>query len=80
MDMSRESKIMIDLKFCYLNITNNKVTELKVLELSFKHISTDKGPIVSENKGIFTHLKSGNCDNYYDTTCMITELISGQFK
>ena len=55
----------------FLNNINNKVTELKVSELSFKHMFNEKEPIVGDNKGIFTHVKAANCDNYCSSTYMI---------
>ena len=54
-----------------LNNINNKVMEFKVSELSFKHMFNEKEPIVGDNKGIFTHLKTVNCDFYCSSTIMI---------
>ena len=75
MDMSRESKLNDPFATPLLNNINTKVTELKVSELSFKHMSNDKGPIVGDNKGIFTHLKSVICDNYCNSTFMVFSCI-----
>ena len=77
MDMSRESKLNDAFATPLLNnIINNKVMELKVSELSFKHMFNEKEPIVGGNKGIFTHLKSVNCDNYCNSTYMIFSSIN----
>ena len=62
MDTSRNNAFVTPL----LNNTKNKVTEL-----SFKHMLNEKEPIVGDNKGIFTHLKTVNCDNYCNSTYMI---------
>ena len=67
MDMSRKSKINDRFETLLLKYYQQQSTEGLVSELSFKHMSTDKGPIVGDNKGIFTHLKTVNCDNYYNT-------------
>ena len=67
MDTSRNNAFVTPL----LNNTKNKVTELKVSELSFKQMLNEKEPIVGHNKGIFTHLKTVNCDNYCNSTYMI---------
>ena len=64
MDTSRESKLNNAFVTPLLNNTKNKVTELKVSELSFKHMFNEKEPIVGDNKGVFTHPKTVNCDNY----------------
>ena len=71
MDMSREIKLNDVFATPLLNNINNKVTDLKVSELSFKHMFNEKEPIVGKNKGIFTHLKTANCNNYCNSTCMI---------
>ena len=63
MGMTRESK----LKNAFATPLQNNI-ELKVSELSFKHMFNEKEPIVSDNKGIFTHLKAVNCDNYCSST------------
>ena len=70
MGMTRESKLKNAFATPLLNNINNKVTELKVSELSFKHMFNEKEPIVGDNKGI-THLKAVNCDNYCSGTYMI---------
>ena len=57
MDMTRESKLKNAFATPLLNNISNKVTE--------------KEPIVGDNKGIFTHLKTVNCDNYCSSTYMI---------
>ena len=62
MDTSRNNAFVTPL----LNNTKNKVTEL-----SFKHMLNEKEPIVGDNQGIFTHLKTVNCDNYCNSTYMI---------
>ena len=67
MGMTRESKLKNAFATPLRNSINNKVTELKVSELSFN----EKEPIVGDNKGIFTHLKAVNCDNYCSSTYMI---------
>ena len=69
--MSRESKSNDVFATPLLNNINNKVTELKALELSFKHKFKEKEPTMGDNKGIFTHLKIVNCDNYCNSTYMI---------
>ena len=71
MCMTRESKLKNAFATPLLNNINNKVTELKVSELSFKHMLNEKKTIVGDNKGIFTHLKAVNCDNYCSSTYMI---------
>ena len=71
MDTSRESKLNDAFVTLLLNDIKNKVTELKVSELSFKHMFNEKEPIVGNYKGIFTHLKTVNCDNYCNSTYMI---------
>ena len=71
MGMTRESKLKNAFETPLRNNINNKVTELKVSELSFKHMFKEKEPIVGDNKGIFTHLKTVNCDNYCTSTYMI---------
>ena len=71
MDTSRESKLNYAFVTPLLNNIKNKVTELKVSELSFKHMFNEKEPIVGDNNGIFTHLKTVNCDNYCNSTYMI---------
>ena len=71
MGMTRESKLKNAFATPLQNSINNKVTELKVSELSFKHMFNEKEPIVGDNKGIFTHLKAVNCDNYCSSTYMI---------
>ena len=71
MDMTRESKLKSVFATLLLNKIDSKVTELKVSELSFKHMFNEKEPIVGDNKGIFTHLKTFNCDNYCSSTYMI---------
>ena len=71
MGMTTESKLKNAFATPLLNNIKNKVTELKVSELSFKHMFNEKEPIVGDNKGIFTHLKAVNCDNYCSSTCMI---------
>ena len=68
MDMSRESKLNDMIATTLLKNINNKVTELEVSELSFKPLFNEKEPIVGDNKGIFTHLKTVNCDNYCNST------------
>ena len=57
--MTRESKLKNVFATPLLNNINNKVTESKVSELSFKHMFNEIEPIF---KRIFTHLKSVNCD------------------
>ena len=51
MDMSRKSKLNNAFVTPLLNNIKNKVTELKVSELSFKHkvMFNEKEPIVSDN-------------------------------
>ena len=49
MDTSRESKLNYAFVTPLLNNIKNKVTELKVSELSFKHMFNEKEPIVSDN-------------------------------
>ena len=71
MDTSRESKLNDSFVTPLLSNIKNKVMELKVSELSFKHMFNEKEPIVSDNYGIFTHLKTVNCDNYCNSTYMI---------
>ena len=71
MDLSRESKLNDAFATPLLNNINNKVTELKVSELRFKHMFNEKEPIVGYNKVIFTHLKTVNCDNYCNSTYMV---------
>ena len=71
MDMTRESKLKSVFATLLLNKIDSKVTELKVSELSLKHMFNEKEPIVGDNKGIFTHLKTFNCDNYCSSTYMI---------
>ena len=71
MGMTRESKLKNAFATPLLNNINNKVTELKVSELSFKHMFNEKEQIVGDNKGIFTYLKAVNCDNYCSSTYMI---------
>ena len=63
MGMTRESKLKNVFATPLPNNIFNKVTELKVSELSFKHKFNEKEPIVGDNKGIFTHLKAVKCDN-----------------
>ena len=71
MDMTRESKLKNAFATPLLNNINNKVTELKVSELSFKHMFNEKEPIGGDNKDISTHLKTVSCDNYFSSTNMI---------
>ena len=52
MGMTRESKLKNAFATPLRNSINNKVTELKVSELSFKHMFNEKEPIVGDNKGI----------------------------
>ena len=68
MVMSRKSKLNDAFATPLLNNINNKITDLKVWELSFKHMSNNKEPIVCDNKGIFTHLKPVNWDIYCNST------------
>ena len=49
MDTSRESKLNNAFVTPLLNNIKNKVTELKVSELSFKHMFNEKEPIMSDN-------------------------------
>ena len=49
MDTSRESKLNDAFVTPLLNNINNKVTELKVSDLSFKHLFNEKEPKVSDN-------------------------------
>ena len=49
MDTSRESKLNNAFVTLLLNNVKNKVTELKISELSFKHMFNEKEPIVSDN-------------------------------
>ena len=49
MDMSRESKLNKAFVTPLLNNIKNKVMELKVSELSFKHMFNEKEPIVSDS-------------------------------
>ena len=63
MGTTRESKLKNAFATLLLNNINNKVTELKVSESSFKHMFNEKEPIVGDNKGIFAHLNAVNCDN-----------------
>ena len=71
MDMSRERKLNNAFATPLLNNIDNKVTELKVSELSFKQIFNEKESIVGDSKGIFTHLKTVNCDKYCNSIYMI---------
>ena len=71
MGMTRDSKLKNVFATPLLNNINNKVTELKVSELSFKHMFNEKEQIVDDNEGIFTYLKAVNCDNYCSSTLMI---------
>ena len=80
MDMTRESKLKNVFATRLLNNINNKVTELKASELSFKHMFNEKEPIVGDNKSIFTHLKTVNCDNYCNSTYMIFSCIYYKIK
>ena len=50
MGMTRESKLKNSFAAPLRNNINNKVTELKVSELSFKHMFNEKEPIVGDNK------------------------------
>ena len=52
MGMTRESKLKNVFATPLLNNIFNKVTELKVSELSYKNMFNEKEPIVGNNKGI----------------------------
>ena len=71
MDISREKKLNDAFASPLLNYINNKVMELNVSQLGFKHMSNDKEPILGDNKGNFTHLKTVNCYNYCNSTYII---------
>ena len=71
MDISRERKLNDAFASPLLNYINNKVMELNVSQLGFKHMSNDKEPILGDNKGNFTHLKTLNCYNYCNSTYII---------